>query len=161
LFKIVSDASSFISDTASFTETFADTRALSFGTSLTTAKPRSSPSAWTTGAVHIAMEPISISRRETRDVIAYFLGMYNSSRESPESGRSTGDLAWPAEEPPPWLTAFIPIGLTDLGRDVVAGASQNIMNPRTRTRSPTRVMTRRDMDVAPMANHWQLQYANR
>jgi hypothetical protein len=108
------------------------------------------------------MEPISISRREKRDVIAYFLCISNPSRESPgSSGRSIGDLGWPAEEPPPWLTAFIPIGLTDLGRDVVAGATQNIMSPRTRTRSPTRVMTRRDMDVSPIANGWHLQYANR
>ena len=71
------------------------------------------------------------------------------------------DLGWPAEELPPWLTALVPIGLTDLGGDVVAGASQNIMNPRTRTRNPTRVMTRRDMGLSPILNGWQLQYANR
>ncbi len=49
LFKIVSDASSFICDTTSFIETFADTRALSLGASLTTANTGVSPSAWDEG----------------------------------------------------------------------------------------------------------------
>src|SRR5262245_27772658 len=81
LFRIVSDASSFISDTESFTETLAATRALSLGTSLTTAKPRTSLSAWPAAAVPIARRPNSISKKDKRDTIAYLLCDSNLSRE--------------------------------------------------------------------------------
>jgi hypothetical protein len=54
-----------------------------------------------------------------------------------------------------------PIGLPERGYDVAAGAGQNIMNLGTRTRPPTRVMTRKDMSLSPIVNSWQLQYANR
>ena len=69
--------------------------------------------------------------------------------------------AWPAEAFPPWLTALVLIGLADLGCDVVADASQNIMSPRARTRNPTRVMIRKDMGLSPIVNSLQIQYANR
>jgi hypothetical protein len=71
------------------------------------------------------------------------------------------DLGWPVEEFALWLRTLVPIGLTDLGCDVVAGASQSIINPRTRTRQPTRVRTRRHMGLSPVVNGWQIEYANR
>ena len=43
------------------------------------------------------------------------------------------DLGWPVEEFALWLRTLVPIGLTDLGCDVVAGASQSVISPRTRT----------------------------
>ena len=79
LFRIVSDASSFISDTTSFIETLADTRALSFGASLTTANTGVSPSAWTKEAVHNGIGLNRINRREKRNVTAYLHGLFKSS----------------------------------------------------------------------------------
>jgi hypothetical protein len=57
--------------------------------------------------------------------------------------------------------ALFPIGLTDLGCDVVAGASQNIMNHGTSTRHPTKVITHRHMGLSPVVNGRQIEYANR
>jgi hypothetical protein len=56
--------------------------------------------------------------------------------------------------------ALEPIGLPECGYDVAAGAGQNIMNPGTRTRPPTRVMPRKAMGLFPIVKGWQLQYAN-
>jgi hypothetical protein len=70
------------------------------------------------------------------------------------------DLGWPAEELPSWRMALEPIGLPECGYDAVAGAGQNIMNPGTRTRPPTRGMTRTAMGLFPIVKGWQLQYAN-
>jgi hypothetical protein len=78
-----------------------------------------------------------------------------------ESGWSIRDLGWPAVELPPWRTALVPIGLSERGYDVAAGAGLNILNPGTRTRHPTRVITRKDTGLSPIVNGWQLQYANR
>jgi hypothetical protein len=149
---MASDASSFISDTASFTETFANTRALSFGTSFTTAKPRVSPSAWTKKTDPIPINPNNIRRKDRREVIAYLLYLSHFSREPIVSGRSIRDRCWSAEECAPWLRILESVGLTTLGCGVVAGVIQSIMNPITRTQHPMRTITNRDMGFSPVTN---------
>ncbi|MDZ4732467.1 MAG: hypothetical protein SGJ16_02635 [Nitrospirota bacterium] len=68
-------------------------------------------------------------RKDSHGVIDYLPCVSDSSREPAESGRSRRNSYRFAEELAPWLTALVPIGLTNRNCDVVAGAGQHSMNP--------------------------------
>src|SRR5688572_17918814 len=129
LLMIVSDAISFISDTTSFTETLAETRALSFGISLTTANPRISPSACARYAGPIPMRPNHIRRKDRREVITYLL---DPSSWLSEIYRTLAALtgSWLAGgSAGPSLSICESIGSVSLDCDVDIEVIRNIMNP--------------------------------